>query len=80
MTTSSEVLVQALLLPDRDRAQIAGSLLSSLDKTVEPPGKTSAAWKKEVEKRLAQIDAKEVECVPWMEIRERLRKKHRAKA
>ena len=34
----------------------------------------------EVARRLAQLDAGEVECIPWAEVRERLREKHRVKA
>lgn len=73
MNTASEILDTALHLPDRERARIAERLISSLDPTVESGAEVELAWQEEVERRLAQIDRGEVQCVPWEEVRDQLR-------
>lgn len=79
MTTATEVLDAALVLPDRERARIAERLLSSLDKESQPALEVELAWQAEVERRLAEIDRGEVQCVPWEEVRDRLREKYRVR-
>ncbi len=64
MTTDAlDLLNQALGLSDSDRAQIAARLLESLDGPVEQG--VEDAWNREIARRLAQIDAGEVELVSW---------------
>lgn len=64
------VLKDTLVLPETDRADIAGALLESL----EPPPEVEveAAWRQEVTARVAALDAGEAETVPWEEVRARL--------
>jgi len=71
MTSRAEaVLTLALDLPDGERADIAAALLESLD---PPPGTdVEEAWRREVSRRVAAIDAGEVEMVPWERVREDL--------
>ncbi|MCB1037350.1 MAG: addiction module protein [Acidobacteria bacterium] len=64
------VLEDALLLPEADRADIAGALLQSLHPAEE--GDVEAAWREEVATRVAALDAGEVEAVPWGRLRNRL--------
>ena len=75
MTTATDILGQALHLPDRERARIAERLISSLDPAVDSDMEVELAWQEEVKKRLAQIDTGEVQCVPWEEVRDRLKGK-----
>ena len=64
------LLAQALELEEAERAEIAGSLLQSL----EPPPSTEvdAAWRDEVRKRLAELESGEAETIPWETVRDEL--------
>jgi len=64
------VLTLALDLPESERAELAAVLLESL----EPPADVDVehAWREEVARRVAAIDAGEVEMVPWDQVREQL--------
>ena len=64
------VLQQALALSAEERADIAGTLLQS----IEPPADAGVdrAWRQEVAERVAARDAGEVETVPWETVRDRL--------
>ena len=64
MTTDAlDLLNQALGLSASDRAEIVARLLESLDGPVEQG--VEEAWNREIARRLAQIDAGEVELVSW---------------
>ena len=75
MTTATEVLDAALILPERERARIAERLLSSLDPAEPPSREVELAWQVEVERRLDEIDRGEVQCLPWKQVRDRLQEK-----
>lgn len=64
------VLKKALTLPETDRACIAEALLESLQPAQDAD--VEAAWRQEVTARVAALDAREVETVPWEEVRDRL--------
>lgn len=71
MTKRAEaVLKEALSLGESERAEIAGRLLES----IEPPAEADVerAWREEVRRRVAQIDAGEARLIPWDEVREQL--------
>ncbi len=59
-----------MALGEAERAEIAGVLLESL----EPPSDAGVeeAWRKEVQRRLASLDAGATELIPWEEVREQL--------
>lgn len=77
--TTPQVLRQALRLPPKARADIAGVLLRSLDEH-EDRG-VEAAWIAEVERRLAQVESGDVKLVPWGAVLRSARAKlRRAKA
>lgn len=57
-------------LEENERAALAGLLLESLE--AEPEPDVEAAWAEEIERRLRQIDAGEVELVPWEEVKRKL--------
>jgi putative addiction module component (TIGR02574 family) len=70
MTRPAEnVLRTALTLPERERVEIAGALLKSLQP--EPEVDVEMAWRQEVAARMAALEAGDVETTPWEEIRGR---------
>lgn len=67
---AANLLKKALALPVTERAELAGSLIESLD---HPEDKAvEAAWEKEVARRMAQIDFGEVEPVSLEQARRKL--------
>jgi putative addiction module component (TIGR02574 family) len=67
---AADLLAKALRLPDEARAALADSLLESLDTEVDDGAEE--AWRQEIHRRLAEIDAGAVQLVPWEEARKRL--------
>jgi putative addiction module component (TIGR02574 family) len=63
-----ELLNTALRLPERDRADLAASLIESLDPSFDSDAQ--AAWADEVRRRLADHDNGAVVPVPWEEARQ----------
>lgn len=66
----AEILKRALELPPEARAATAGSLLDSLDQTVDE--NAESMWEKEILLRLKEIDEGKVKLVPWAEARRRI--------
>jgi putative addiction module component (TIGR02574 family) len=69
---ASELLKKALTLPDKERADLAASLIDSLDTTVDDG--VDAAWQEEIARRLQDIETGHVKAIPWEEVREKGRK------
>jgi len=67
---SDELLKEALKLPPEARAALAASLLDSLDQEVDEDAE--AAWQKEIDRRLRELDSGAVKPVPWSEARRRI--------
>jgi len=65
-----EVFQEAVQLPERDRAALAGLLIETLDPVSEAD--VEAAWSEEIKRRLAEIDAGKVELIPWEDVRAEL--------
>ena len=65
-----ELFREAAQLPERDRATLAGLLIESLEP--EPQPDVEAAWSKEIERRVAELDAGTVKTIPWEEVRAEL--------
>lgn len=65
-----EILKEALALPAEARAALADSLWESLDAEAEPG--VEEAWRREVQRRLAELDSGAVATIPWSEARARL--------
>ena len=65
-----KILRQALNLPEDQRAEMAGALLESIEPTAEAD--VEQAWREEVARRIAALDAGEAETVPWERVREEL--------
>jgi putative addiction module component (TIGR02574 family) len=67
---AAELLKKALSLPASERADLAGSLIESLDDTQDEA--VAAAWDEEVARRMADIDSGAVKPVALEEARRRL--------
>jgi putative addiction module component (TIGR02574 family) len=67
-----ELFNSALQLSDRDRAELAGLLLESLEEDVD--GVSQAAWSDEIAQRLEELKSGSVTPIPWTEVRRRLMK------
>ena len=67
---AESLLQQALSLDEKARAAIAGALIESLDPQTDPGA--GAAWDREIDRRVRQIDEGSVEMTPWSEVRRRL--------
>ena len=65
-----KVLREALNLPPKARADIAGTLLRSLDDDDDPG--VESAWAAEVERRIHDVDCGRVRLVPWTQVRRRV--------
>jgi putative addiction module component (TIGR02574 family) len=63
---AQELLQKAMALPENERAELAGNLISSLDATVDQDA--DAAWQQEVVRRLHQVQCGEVATVAWEEV------------
>jgi len=64
---ANELLKKALALPDKERADLAASLIDSLDYTVDED--VEAAWQEEISRRLKDLDSGRVRTIPWEEVR-----------
>ncbi len=72
-----DIIDQALRQPEKERARIAEILISSLERSVDK--NIELAWQEEVTKRLQDIDSGAVKCIPWEEVRDKLRRNASAK-
>ena len=65
-----ELFREASELSDRERAELAALLLESLEG--EPDADVEAAWAEEIARRVRQLDAGEVQTIPWGQVRAEL--------
>ena len=70
-TQSEELLHSALALPEAERAEIAASLIRSLDP--ETDEEADAAWANEIQRRVEAIDRGQVRLIPWDDVMQELR-------
>ena len=74
-TTVEQLLERALQLPIQKRIELAEALSDSVDE--EDPSVHDAAWGKEIERRVGEIDLGEAELIPadvvFARVRERLK-------
>jgi len=61
-TQAEQVLQSALGLGPNERAEIAASLIASLDPQMDAD--TDAAWAEEIKRRVESIDQGEVQLIP----------------
>ncbi len=62
-----ELLSKALRLPEKDRAELAASLIESLDQPFDPDAQ--AAWAEDIQRRISDLDNESVRAVPWEDAR-----------
>jgi putative addiction module component (TIGR02574 family) len=65
-----QVFQEAVQLPERDRATLAGLLIETLDPVSEPD--VEAAWSEEIKRRLPEVDSGAVELISWEDVRAEL--------
>ena len=71
MTSKGQkVLEEALSLPAPERADLAATLLESLDEQ-ENEG-VEEAWAQEIEQRVRQVESGAVKTIPWSEARKQI--------
>jgi putative addiction module component (TIGR02574 family) len=66
----SEILKEALKLSPEARAALAGTLIDSLEESMDRDAE--AAWEVEIGLRLKEIDQGKVKLIPWAEARARI--------
>jgi putative addiction module component (TIGR02574 family) len=68
---TQELLQKALSLPDNERAELAGSLIASLDKDIDPD--VDAAWQMEIAQRADDVRSGKVSTVSWSRVQKEAR-------
>jgi len=66
---AQELLQKALTLSEGERAELAGSLISSLESTVDPD--VDAAWQQEIIRRMDEIQSGAVKTTAWAEVKQK---------
>ncbi len=64
MSDRGELMAQLMALPEHEREEIALRLLDSLEETVSP-AEWSAAWREELARRWAEVEAGTAVTVDW---------------
>jgi putative addiction module component (TIGR02574 family) len=64
---TSDLLQKALTLPEEERADLACSLIDSLDATVDEGAEK--AWGEEIARRITDLDSGKAKTVPWEAVR-----------
>lgn len=68
---AQDLLRKALSLPESERAELAGSLIASLDSTIDSDA--DAAWQEEISRRAKDLHEGKVHAVPWDEVQRKAR-------
>ena len=63
---SIELLQQALSLSEEERADIAASLLNSLETASDPDAE--ALWQEEISRRATDLDSGQSRTIPWRKV------------
>ena len=67
---ATKLLEAALKLPPEARAAMAGSLLDSLDTTVDADAETD--WEQEIARRLRDLDSSHPHLLSWSDARRKI--------
>jgi putative addiction module component (TIGR02574 family) len=70
--SNADLFKRVLDLSEKDRAALAGLLISSLEE--EPDSDLESIWRLEVSRRVSELDAGKVDTIPWKEVKKRLMK------
>jgi len=72
MTKNAEAILRdALDLDEGERAEMAAALLESLEPAADEH-EIELAWREEVKRRVAEIDGRQAELIPWETVRDQL--------
>jgi putative addiction module component (TIGR02574 family) len=66
---ATELLKRALTLPLEERAELASSLMESLDLIQDED--VEAAWQEEIARRIEDLRTGRAKTVPWTEVRKK---------
>jgi putative addiction module component (TIGR02574 family) len=69
-THVTELFEKASILSEKERATLAGLLIESLESEIDPD--VEEAWRVEIERRLAELDAGTVKTVQWEVVKAKL--------
>jgi len=69
-THVTELFERASILSEKERATLAGLLIESLESEVDPD--VEEAWRVEIQRRLAELDAGTAKTVPWEDVKAKL--------
>lgn len=69
-TELRQLFLDALELPDNERATLAGLLIESLEGPEDPD--VESAWATEAERRWQEIESGAVKTIPWEEVKAKL--------
>ena len=72
MSTTQDLLNQALGLSRSDRATLARDLIASLDEPLDPEEDVEAAWLAEIERRMVDLESGKAKTIPWPEARQQI--------
>ena len=67
---AQQLLAAVLALPERERAEIAGKLIQSLDAEVDMDAEQ--LWQEEILRRSEEIKQGRARTIPWEEVRREL--------
>jgi putative addiction module component (TIGR02574 family) len=68
--SAHELFEEAMKLDPQERATLLRLLIEALDAEIEEG--VDEAWRAEIERRMAELDAGSVETIPWEEVKARL--------
>ncbi|MFC2172550.1 addiction module protein [Acidobacteriota bacterium] len=63
----TKILEEALRLPPEARAALAGTLIESLEETID--AEAESEWKAEIIKRISELESEQVKSIPWSQAR-----------
>jgi putative addiction module component (TIGR02574 family) len=63
---TNDLLQKAMTLPPEERAELASSLIDSLDQIVDEDAEM--AWQQEASRRMTEISEGKVKTIPWREV------------
>ena len=66
---ADELLKKALKLSPSERAELAGSLIDSLDETGATDDEVAEAWNNEIARRIKEYESGKAKTIPWDEVR-----------
>ena len=70
---ATELLENAMQLSDRERADLAASLIESLDPSIDDDWQN--AWDAEISRRVSELEDGTAKPIPWSEVRAKLQGK-----